>query len=101
MSFRYISLPLWILICVLLSIYLIYTGITRRKVERKGLIVIYFTTASIGLLAALYRVFNELLISYKQYTEYILYVIIGMLIITFLQLIYCVSLIKEMNIQRD
>lgn len=56
MSFRYISLPLWILICVLLSIYLIYTGITRRKVDRKGLIVIYFTTASIGLLAALYRV---------------------------------------------
>ncbi len=88
MSFRFINLPLWILMCVFLSIYLVYTGVKRRKTDKKLLLVMYFTVAPIGLLAALYRLFDEVFVQFKQYTEYVLYAIIVILVVTFLQIVY-------------
>lgn len=88
MSFRFIDLRLWILMCVLLSICLIYTGIKRRKIDKKVLLATYFTVSLIGLLAALYRLIDEVFGQFRRYDKYILYVIIGLLAATFLEIVY-------------
>jgi len=88
MSFRFVNLPLWIILCVLLSVYLIYTGVKRRRIDKRGLVVTYFAAATIGLFAALYRLIDEVYIQYKQYNEYIFYTIIGMLVVVFLNIVF-------------
>lgn len=88
MSFDYLSLPVWILLCVLTSIYLIFTGIKRRKIDRKALIVTYFTIAATGLLVALDKLINEVFIQFKQFTQYIWYIVIGLVVFIFSSLVY-------------
>ncbi|HWT73472.1 MAG TPA: hypothetical protein VN258_01940 [Mobilitalea sp.] len=88
MSFGYLSLPMWLLLCLLISIYMVFTGIKRRKNDRKALIITYFIIALGALLIALDKLVNEVFIQFKQYSQYISFVIIGLLVFILGNLIY-------------
>jgi len=67
---------------------MVFTGIKRRKNDRKALIITYFIIALGALLIALDKLVNEVFIQFKQYSQYISFVIIGLLVFILGNLIY-------------
>lgn len=88
MSFRFLNLPLFIIMCSFCSISLIYTALVRRRIDRLGLLIIYYASALIGFLAILSRVFDEVLVQYQKYTKNIFCILMGLLIVIFITIIY-------------
>lgn len=94
MDLGFINLPLWILICVSSCICLIYLGITRHKIDRKIIIAIYFTSAPLGFLVVVHRLIKDIFVQFIQYNKYILYVMIGVFCILFLEMAYAMITTK-------
>lgn len=80
MSFGYLSLPIWVTMILSMSVYLVITGIKRRTKDRRALIIIYFVVALEGVLLAIDKLINELFVQFKPFSEFLSYIIIGLLI---------------------
>ena len=52
MGLKYLPTPIYIAICSLLAGYLLFFAISRRKVDRKGILAVYITVF-LGLVAAI------------------------------------------------
>lgn len=70
MTFKFIPLPLYTLMIIFACSYLIYNAITRRKIDKKGLLIIYYDTA-IGLsLTIIDRLSSEVWLLPKRFNTY-------------------------------
>lgn len=95
MSFGYLSYQAWIAMCLVISIYMIYMAVKRRKIDRKGLIVTYFTLAISALLSALYKLIDKVFIQLKSYNSYIFKLMMGLLLLIFFELTYLAVTTKK------
>lgn len=86
MSLSFLPLPLYVLVCLTVSAYLVYTAISRRKKDSKGLIIVYLTVAAGIFLPLAKRLINEVFLKTDQWDDLFGYLSLGMVIIVALEL---------------
>ena len=79
MDLNFLPLPLYIIFCMLLMVLMIFFAISRRRKDRKGLIIIYYT---ISLLAP----FMVIARAFPNYFNLFLGIIYGILFLVFIEL---------------
>jgi len=58
MGLKYLPTPIYIAICSLLAGYLLFFAISRRKIDRKGILAVYITVFLMAVAAILGRIVN-------------------------------------------
>jgi len=81
MSLNYLPLPVYVSLCLFLSIALILIAVKRRNVDRKGLLVLYLIGSAGGILATIIRILKERTSIYDDYFNQIGYILFGYIII--------------------
>lgn len=88
MSFDFLPLSAYVILCLSVSAVMIYTAISRRVKDRKGLIVLYSTISVVTLLSAVIRVIKEKSRFYSNYFDYLGYVLLLAIIVVFIELLF-------------
>lgn len=88
MSFNYLSFPLWICMCLFVCIFLIYTGIIRRNIDRKALTNTYFLIALGVFIQVTDKLINKVFVQFAKFSKYNLFITAFLLIILLLNFIY-------------
>jgi len=88
MSLNYLPLPVYVSLCLFLSIALILIAVKRRNVDRKGLLVLYLIGSAGGILATIIRILNERTSIYDDYFNQIGYILFGYIILLFADIFY-------------
>ena len=88
MSFSFLPLPAYVCLCLIGSIYLFYNAISRRNIDRKGLIVLYLTLSIGSILSAIIKVLKETTSIYLKYFDYMGYILIAYCSIILIELFY-------------
>ena len=88
MLIRNLPLPIYVLLCIFLSVYLFYMAIKRRNIDRFALRLFYITIAIEGMLCAIFRILRETTI-YSTYLNNIDWIILlGVVLIMIVELLY-------------
>jgi len=88
MSLNYLPLPVYVSLCLFLSIALILIAVKRRNVDRKGLLVLYLIGSAGGILATIIRILKERTSIYDDYFNQIGYILFGYIILLFADIFY-------------
>ena len=88
MSLTFLPLPLFLVICFTVSIILLYVAIKRRNIDRKGLLVLYFTIAIGAILSAILQILKDTTIIYNKYYNNIGYIMLVYLVIVLVELLF-------------
>jgi hypothetical protein len=86
MSLKFLPLPLYVAVCLFISISLIITAKKRARIDCKELIAIYLTVSPIPIFAAIARLFT-------QFASISSIVIITLILILFVELI--IAILKQ------
>lgn len=88
MRFKHLSFLIWICICLFVCAFLIYTGIIRRKIDRKALINTYFLIAIGVVIQVIDKLINKVFTQFSNFSKYNLFITVIFLIILLLNFIY-------------
>lgn len=70
MSFAFLPFQVFVLLCLVLCFILIYASVKRINKDRKGLIVLYLTTAIGSLASMVTRLIKEKTELYDKYSDF-------------------------------
>lgn len=84
MSLAFLPLPLFLAICIAVSTTLSYVAIKRRDIDRKGLLVLYYTIAFGAILSGVLRILKDTTIIYNN----IRYMLVIYVVIVLAELLY-------------
>lgn len=59
MSFSYLPFPIYICLCLTVSIFMFYCAIKRKKIDRLGLIVFYITLSIVLVITTIIKIIEE------------------------------------------
>lgn len=88
MGLSHLPLPLFLVICIIGIIFLLYIAIKRRYVDRKGLVVLYVTIAIGTIISAVIRILKDTTDIYLHYFDNIGYILIFYVFIILAELLY-------------
>lgn len=88
LSLKFLPLPIYLIICLFISSFLILTAIKRYYKDRIGLIGLYITVAFLPLLAAISRFIDGVYQQFSKIIDYISVAAIAIFVTMFIQLIY-------------
>lgn len=88
MCLSHLPLPLFLVICIIGIIFLLYIAIKRRYVDRKGLVVLYVTIAIGTIISVVIRILKDTTEIYLHYFDNIGYILIFYVFIILVELLY-------------
>lgn len=88
LSFEFLPSPIYLAICIIISIFLIYITLKRRRIDRKCLQLLYLTIAIGTLTSAVIRVIKETTNIYSIYFNNIGYILLGYAAVIMLELAF-------------
>lgn len=88
MNFRFFPLPIYLSLCIAVSIFLSYTAIRRSRKDRKGLILLYWTISIGTIFSAALCILKQKTDIYNKYFSNIGYLLLGYIVIILIELLY-------------
>ncbi len=98
MSLNILPTPIFILLCIVISIFLFYSAFKIRKTERTALIVLCCISALMGMFLAILRMLRENINLYETYYNRVFLVFMLIVFMFFLQLAY-VNMTQQENME--
>lgn len=98
MSLNILPTSIFILLCIVISIFLFYSAFKIRKTERTALVVLCYISAFMGMFLAILRMLRENINLYETYYHRIFLVFMLIVFMFFLQLAY-VNMTQQENME--
>lgn len=85
MSFSYLPFPMYIGLCLTGSLFMLYSAVKRKKIDRPGLIVLYITISIVLVITIIMKIIEE---KTNLYSDAFFYIAIADASIIIAELLY-------------